>query len=284
MASFLRNPGFSPALRLLSLLGWALGPALAAPGGGEAAFPQNPTAWPAVSATNQPWTRWWWLGSGVDQANLTRELEGFAKAGIGGVEICPIYGAIGAEDRFLEFLSPKWLAMLAHTTTEARRLGLGVDLTTGTGWPFGGPMVTPDMASSGIRRIRAQATGGKPLTLKLPDGETQCLRAYPANGEPLELTTLARPGKLEWTPPPGDWTILGFTAKARLQKVKRAAPGGAGEVLDPFAPQAMTRYLAAFDRPFAGFSAPRPRAQFHDSFDYYGADWTPGSFRAFRAE
>ena len=105
----------------------------------------------------------------------------------------------------------------------------------------------------------------------------------PANGEPLELTTLARPGKLEWTPPPGDWTILGFTAKARLQKVKRAAPGGAGEVLDPFAPQAMTRYLAAFDRAFAGFSAPRPRAQFHDSFEYYGADWTPGFFSAFQA-
>ena len=154
MASFLSQSGFLPgAPVVIARLGARSGPR-GTRAAVDAAFPQNPTAWPAVSASNQPWTRWWWLGSGVDQANLTRELEGFAKAGIGGVEICPIYGAIGAEDRFLEFLSPKWLAMLAHTTTEARRLGLGVDLTTGTGWPFGGPMVTPDMASSGIRRIK----------------------------------------------------------------------------------------------------------------------------------
>ena len=81
--------------------------------------------------------------SAVDEAGITRLLERFRDAGIGGVEICPIYGAKGAEERFIDFLSPKWMEMLAHTTAEAKRLGLGVDMTTGTGWPFGGPNVTP---------------------------------------------------------------------------------------------------------------------------------------------
>src|SRR5436190_15480652 len=101
----------------------------------------DPLGWPAITSQAKPWTRWWWLGSAVDEPNLTRLLEQYHAAGIGGVEICPIYGAKGYESRYLDFLSPQWMKMLAHTTAEAKRLGMGVDLTTGTGWPFGGPQV-----------------------------------------------------------------------------------------------------------------------------------------------
>ncbi len=103
----------------------------------------SPLAWPAIHRETKPWTRWWWLGSAVDKPNLTRELEALAAAGFGGVEITPIYGAKGYEDRFIPFLSPKYLEMLAQVGAEAKRLGLGVDMATGTGWPFGGPQVTP---------------------------------------------------------------------------------------------------------------------------------------------
>lgn len=99
--------------------------------------------WPAPTRENKPWTRWWWLGSAVDKPNLTRELEAMAAAGFGGVEITPIYGAKGYEDRFIPFLSPKYLEMLTHVGSEAKRLGLGVDMATGTGWPFGGAEVGP---------------------------------------------------------------------------------------------------------------------------------------------
>src|ERR1700712_1295331 len=97
--------------------------------------------WPALTRENKPWTRWWWLGSAGDKPNLTRELEAMAAAGFGGVEITPIYGAKGYEDRFIPFLSPKYLEMLTHVGVEAKRLSLGVDMATGTGWPFGGPQV-----------------------------------------------------------------------------------------------------------------------------------------------
>ncbi|MGI9176283.1 MAG: glycosyl hydrolase [Pirellulales bacterium] len=102
------------------------------------------TAWPVVTRDCKPWTRWWWLGSAVDEQNLTRELQAIAAVGFGGVEITPIYGAKGAEERFLEFLSPEYVKALAFTCAEAKRLGLGVDMATGTGWPFGGPHVGPD--------------------------------------------------------------------------------------------------------------------------------------------
>lgn len=101
----------------------------------------DPFAWPPLTRENKPWTRWWWPGSAVDRASLTWQLEKLAQAGLGGVEITPIYGAKGYESRYIEFLTPKWMEMLEHTGREAKRLGLGVDMATGTGWPFGGPWI-----------------------------------------------------------------------------------------------------------------------------------------------
>jgi alpha-L-rhamnosidase len=178
--------------------------------------------WPAISRDNKPWTRWWWPGSGVDKASLTQQLEKFAAAGIGGVEITPIYGAKGYESRYIDFLSPKWMEMLEHVGREAKRLGLGVDMATGTGWPFGGPWI--DEANALQRAV-------------LKDGKIV--------GEPTKMM------------------------------VKRAAPGDEGLVVDPFSPDALRRYLAPFEKPFATFPRELVRGQFHDSFEYYFASWTP---------
>lgn len=139
-------------------------------------------AWPGLTRDNKPWTRWWWLGSAVDKPNLTRELEAIAASGFGGVEITPIYGAKGYEDRFIPFLSPKYLEMLAHVGTEAKRLGLGVDMATGTGWPFGGPEVSPQdvelkLAFSVDGKIAPVPTGFK-VKRSAPGGEGFVLNPY----------------------------------------------------------------------------------------------------------
>ena len=180
------------------------------------------SVWPELTRDNKPWTRWWWPGSAVDKASLTQQLEKFAAAGLGGVEITPIYGAVGAESRYIDFLSPKWMEMLEHTGREAKRLGLGVDMATGTGWPFGGPWI--DEANA------------------------------------LQSATLV------------DGKIVGKPTK---MMVKRAAPGDEGLVVDPFSPDALRRYLAPFEKPFATFPRDLVRGQFHDSFEYYNASWTP---------
>jgi hypothetical protein len=180
------------------------------------------SSWPAATQTARPWTRWWWPGSAVDRAGITQDLEAIAAAGIGGVEITPIYGARGAEGRYIDFLSPQWMEMLEHTAREARRLGLGVDMATGTGWPFGGREVSATDGSS---------------NLTLLDGRLA--------GAPTQM------------------------------KVKRAAPGAEGLVLDPYSTEALARYLAPFSRAFERFPRGALRAQFHDSFEYYNAGWSP---------
>ena len=244
--------------------------------------PANDTLWPEPTFESKPWTRWWWPGSGVDQKNLTSQLQQFHEAGIGGVEICPIYGAKGYETRDLPFLAKEWTAAYAHTAHETARLGLGLDLTTGTGWPFGGPWVGEADASASLENVKAKAAGGTALSLPLPKGNVKILTAWPKEGDAIDLRGQVKEGRLEWTPPAGEWSIHGIVAKHGIQKVKRAAPGGAGWVLDPFSPRSIGSYLKHFDEALDASDVPEPRAHFHDSFEYYGAAWTedlPTRFR-----
>ena len=146
--------------------------------------------WPDITRTMQPWTRWWWLGSAVDPANITRLLEEYRRAGIGGVEITPIYGVQGQEARDIPYLSPRWLEMLRHTLAEAARLGLGVDMVTGTGWPFGGPQVSDEDAedklvlektvgADGAARYDVSHTwAGRNVKRAAPGGEGKCINPF----------------------------------------------------------------------------------------------------------
>src|ERR1044071_2317844 len=106
--------------------------------------------WPDTTSETRPWTRWWWMGSAVDSTNLTAELETLAAAGFGGVEVTSIYGVHGYENASVPYLSDRWIKLLLHAATEARRLGLGLDMPPGSGWRLGGPGVRLDDAVASL--------------------------------------------------------------------------------------------------------------------------------------
>ena len=122
--------------------------------------------WPSVTNETRPWTRWWWLGSAVDPNGITQNLEAYRKAGLGGVEITPIYGIQGQEHRHIDFLTPSWMKILGHTLSESKRLDMGVDLANATGWPFGGPWVKDEDASRSVYMKKFRLEAGQ--TLKEP--------------------------------------------------------------------------------------------------------------------
>lgn len=119
--------------------------------------------WPAITQESKPWARWWWEGSSVDKKNLTANLQDYHDAGLGGMEITPIYGVEGYEKQFIDFLSPEWMQLLDHTLKEAKRIGVGIDLANGTGWPFGGPTITDKEASKTIYYKSYQLNSGEEL-------------------------------------------------------------------------------------------------------------------------
>ena len=80
---------------------------------------EDALTWPVITREQRPWAYWWWMGSAVDKANLTRELTRYRDAGYGGVHIIPIYGAKGWESNYISYLSPRWMEMLRHTVSEA---------------------------------------------------------------------------------------------------------------------------------------------------------------------
>lgn len=120
-------------------------------------------SWPEQSRQTKPWSRWWWQGSGVTKAGITAELEAYAAAGLGGLELTPIYGVVGEEDGFIDYLSPEWMDMLEFTLQEAERLDLGIDMATGTGWPFGGPWIDSEYACKYLEHATYTLQGGERL-------------------------------------------------------------------------------------------------------------------------
>src|ERR1039457_1001753 len=70
-----------------SLFASLLGISLLIGANSSAPAADDPFAWPPITAQQKPWAYNWWMGSAVDKTNLTRELERYAAAGLGGIHI-----------------------------------------------------------------------------------------------------------------------------------------------------------------------------------------------------
>ncbi|WP_346238811.1 glycosyl hydrolase [Niabella insulamsoli] len=150
--------------------------------------------WPAITKQQKPWTRWWWEGSAVNEEGLSWNLQQYRDAGLGGVEITPIYGIHGAEQQFVDFLSPRWMQLFSHALKESRRLGLGVDLANGTGWPFGGTWVTDEDASKTVYHKTYTVEGGQQLGEPVLFEQEALVRT--ANNKKADINQVKRPLRL----------------------------------------------------------------------------------------
>ncbi len=251
------------------------------------------TEWYEIEQEHRPYLRWWWLGSAVDREGLTYNLEEFAAKGFGGVEITPIYGVQGNEANDLEYLSPEWLEMLRHAQAEGKRLGVAIDMNNGTGWPFGGPQITEEHAAQKffIERYPITAEGGEmtlPLAVSDPKQASvaELVAVQAVKGEErIDLMAQASEQTLRWTPPTaGRWTIYALFSGRTFQKVKRAAPGGAGLVMNHYDRAALDHYLDRFEEAFSASNTELPKVLFNDSYEVYGASWDAKLPAAFEAQ
>ena len=227
--------------------------------------------WPTPLPEAKAGTRWWWLGSAVDKPNLEWNLSEYARVGIGAVEITPLYGVQGNEKNELQFLSPQWMQALKDVQDISREKGIEVDMNCGTGWPFGGPLVPIEEAACKAvfidTLIHAKSVDVNTISLPVPEKERpyaklQCIKAFPT-------------GQTD------QWRIIAVYASRTRQKVKRAAPGGEGWVIDHFDHQAVKHYLDRFEQAFASSGVPYPHTFFNDSYEVYHANWTPTLFDEF---
>ena len=110
--------------------------------------------------------RWWWFGPAVTKTELAREIRTMKAGGIGGFEVQPVYPLALDGDipglKNLPFLSPEFLEMLRFTAAEAKAQGMRIDLTLGSGWPFGGPMFSAGESPGALRTYSTVAGDGEP--------------------------------------------------------------------------------------------------------------------------
>jgi hypothetical protein len=248
------------------------------------------TPWPKTTNTNQPWARWWWMGSAVDKPNLKKNLIDLQKAGIGGVEITPIYGVKGQETNFIDYLSPKWMEMLDYTIKTADSIGMQVDMVLGTGWPYGGPQV--DLPHAATKLIVEKYTVQKGTTFiqeikpdnlkeKMP-AQLLSIVGYGEDGSYIDLTNELIGNQLKWKAKKTNYTLYAVFSGKTGQQVKRAAPGGKGYTLDHYSEEALNAYVVPFNKALKGFEG-KIRSVFNDSYEVYDTDFTPEFFKEFEA-
>ena len=250
-------------------------------------------SWPVAKPEAKPGARWWWMGSAVNQEDLRWNMREYSKAGIGALEITPIYGVQGNDNNELEFLSTPWMNALKFVESEGAKDGILIDMNNGTGWPFGGPYVPIEEAAAKLVCTDVNATGkelrkGVDISVK-DEKEKQYAKlsrvmAYAADGTVANLTEFTDAnGMVTWkkAPKKGQYRIISVYCSRTRQKVKRAAPGGEGYVIDHFDHDAVAHYLQRFEDAFDKSGTPYPHTFFNDSYEVYQANWTPKLFEEF---
>ena len=264
--------------------------------------------WPEIRQEAKAGARWWWLGSAVDKENLQWTMQEYAKHGIGALEITPIYGVQGNQANNIPYLSDQWMEMLRFTQEQGRANNIEIDMATGTGWPFGGPWVPLEESASKAIFVNSSFVGKRitdlPLKVAAKD-EPYCklnkVMAY-WQGKPYDVTSYVKDGQLTWSPEDilksqiksaenktlkkvlklklkelesAHWQVVALYVRYGVMKVKRAAPGGEGLVIDHFDRQAVANYLAHIEAAFERTHTPYPHTFFNDSYEVADATWTP---------
>jgi hypothetical protein len=240
--------------------------------------------------------RWWWFGPAVTKPELEREMQLMKSAGIGGVEVQPVY-PVALDDattgiRTVPFLSDEFVDALKFVSERAHELGLRVDLTLGSGWPYGGPQVPIQHAAGQLRLQRTKinsdrasvpipslAAGEKLLAVFLAQFQGQAMVP-----ESVRQLSTVQDGSV--APPPGlsgTYEVLFFISSRTGMMVKRPAVGAEGFVLDHYDLAAVREYQAAVgDRLMQAFDDHPPYAIFSDSLEVFQSDWTGDFLEEFR--
>ena len=136
----------------------------------------------------RPWVYWFWLNGNITSNGITADLEAMKRVGIGGGLIMEVdQGApVGPAD----FMSQRWRDLFKHVDSEARRLGLEVNMNNDAGWNgSGGPWITPEQSMQQVVWTETNLTGPQHFADKLAQPEATAgfyrdieVQAFPAVG------------------------------------------------------------------------------------------------------
>ena len=251
-------------------------------------------------------TRWWWFGAAVTDAGIRRQLQAMADAHLGAVELQVMYAlheddpSLGLENA--PFLSQPFFARVRSAAETARALGLAFDVTPGSSWPYGGPVVpaelAPKIAIPYQRDIKGPTVYDEDFTTVLPGTveravigrvlpggalDPDSLRDVSAHLEPTHLHGWRWGTALrDVVVPEGHWRVTLWVVAEHRQRVGKPAPGADGYALDHTSAAATDLYLRSVASAFLDELPGLVRDVFCDSIELAGNNWSDDMLAAFQ--
>ncbi len=242
-------------------------------------------------------TRWWWYGGAVEKEEIRLQLEEMRAAHLGGVEIQIIYPLEfddpSAGQRHLDFFSPEFFDVLDFTLSCAKEMDIDVDLTLGSGWPFGGSFVEDTMAPdilvpfshdvNGPCDFSFDYTGVLPgeiervVLCRVADGvmDAGSARDVTASVAPTYIETWRWGSRLDVRVPEGPHRIFTFVVQKYKQNVGKPAPNMQGLAIDHCRKDVSDIYFRTMgDALIERLGRGRIRSFFCDSIELGGCNWT----------
>jgi len=244
----------------------------------------------------RPGAYWCWLNGSVDHAQITREMEEAKALGMRGFEIWDV-GALIDPQKIIPagpaFLGEESLKSIKHAMSEAKRLGLELNMIAASSWNAGGAWVKK---SDGSKRLASSSVDVKGPTnfddaLPLPcDKETYyydiSVLAFPQSADKklasldraIDLTGKMNPtGRLKWDVPKGDWTVMRFVCRGTNQGLVVPSPNSNGLLIDHLSAEATERHMVHMINKLGEIDPEHKilKIMSHDSYEVHPAnDWT----------
>ncbi len=263
----------------------------------------SPEAFENPPMEARPGALWCWLNGTVDHEQMTREMEEAKALGMRGFEIWDIgvYRPVNMVPAGPAFLGKESLKSIKHAMTEAKRLGLELNIIAASSWNAGGAWVRKSDGSKRIASSSLDVVGPKKFdaVLELPcDEETYyydvSVLAVPQSEDKklasldlgIDLTDKMNDrGELKWDVPEGNWTILRFVCRGTNQRLIVPSPNSDGLLIDHLSAEATERYMQYMINKLEEIDPGHKilKIMSHDSYELDAAnDWTEDFADEFR--
>jgi hypothetical protein len=210
------------------------------------------------------------------------------EGGIGGFEVQPVY-PLTLDDpqaglKNLPYLSPEFLDALTFTGQKARELGMRMDLTLCSGWPYGGPHIPITQAAGRLRvdRVPVAANATEVKAPRIVEGE-KLMAVFVGSGQKYLPIADISGDPVRMPADSAGRTALFFVSSRTRMMVKRPAVGAEGFVLDHYDRSAIDAHLKTVgDKLMGALARTPPYAVFSDSLEVERSDWTPNFLAEFQ--
>lgn len=241
---------------------------------------------------NKPYTRMWIYGCSATNEEIDINIKHLKDANIGGVEVQMIYPL--SSDNNKMFFSKEFFEMMNYFVDQLHANNIDVDLTLGSGWPFGAPFITKDMSPDILIPYQQDIKGPQNYNFDFTNILSgKIVRAVLAKVEDAvvdETTLIDVTSHIEKTfisvwpwgekisnleVGEGNWRLFVFVSNEYRQHVGKAAPNMDGYVMDHCRKDVTDSYIENFANVYLdNIDSTKIRSVFCDSIELTASNWT----------